>query len=194
MWKLTDLTDLTAPENSIHEQSAEELLQNSQHSSVESDSSNFDNSEGKKKRDRGRPRKNIEATPESVLKFIIDFLKEELVDIESTSGLSSDRKRVDTTRTRLVRMMKKIPYILLVKLNAKGDYKSDLPSKYSQAYLKTFKHFNMAVRATNYYCDAEIPESLEGFLTLYFPDEKATIASSDKDLAKQMLLLNPGPL
>lgn len=80
-------------------------------------------------------------------------------------------------------MMKKLPQELLVRLNAKGDYKSDEPSKYREAYQKTFDHFNMAVRATNYCCNVEIPQSFEGFVTLYFPVEKAISASNDQALA-----------
>ena len=80
-------------------------------------------------------------------------------------------------------MMKKLPQELLVKLNAKGDYKSDETSKYREAYQKTFDNFTMAVRAQNYSCDVEIPQSFEGYITLYFPVEKAISASNDKALA-----------
>ena len=50
----------------------------------------------------------------------------------------------------------------------------------------------MGVRAFHYYSDLEVPSSKEGFLTLYFPDEKALEASADKELAQKMLEMKEG--
>ena len=50
----------------------------------------------------------------------------------------------------------------------------------------------MTVRALNYYCQQEAPSSYEGFVTLYFPDEKAIDSSEDKQLAQSMINLKKG--
>jgi len=60
------------------------------------------------------------------------------------STTQEERKRIDTVRTRIVRMVKKISQIALVKLNAKGDYKSNSAIKFTEAYSKTF---DMVTRA-----------------------------------------------
>jgi hypothetical protein len=54
------------------------------------------------------------------------------------------------------------------------------------------KTFNGVVRAANYYYPIEVPTTFEGFVTLYFPDEKAFEVSKDKDLAHWMLQLKSG--
>lgn len=49
-------------------------------------------------------------------------------------GYKSDRKRLDTIRTRIVRVVKKIPDAILKACHSKGDYKSDCPIKYTRVY------------------------------------------------------------
>lgn len=44
----------------------------------------------------------------------------------------------------------------------------------------------------NYSCNGVAPSCFDGFVTLYFPDEKAITACSDKDLAQKMIDLKSG--
>lgn len=80
-------------------------------------------------------------------------------------------------------MIKKIPQIVLTKINAKGDYKSSSLIKFSQAYFKTF---DMVKRTLNHF-NQPTPDTYEGFATLYFPAEKAIDSSKDKALASLLI-------
>ena len=151
--------------------------------------SNNDENEGER-RSRGRPRKIIDTSEQQCYEMIEKYLVSEMTQIEEETRISStDRKRVDTLRTRLVRLLKKVPQELLTYLNAKGDYKSPFASKYVEAYRKTF---NMAVRAFHYGSFHSTPQSFDGFVTLYFPDEKALDSCADKINAQKMIDLKAG--
>lgn len=88
------------------------------------------------KKSPGRPRKErsfgVAQLIYIVKKFVIQNLKKVRVD-----GYNSDRNRMDTIRTRIIRIVKKIPDCLLKECHAKGDYKSDSVEKYSAVYQKT---------------------------------------------------------
>jgi len=53
--------------------------------------------------------------------YLKQIFTEEVSKIEY--GFESHR-REDTVRTGLIRLLKKIPYFVLIKLNSKADYKS----------------------------------------------------------------------
>ena len=82
-------------------------------------------------------------------------------------------------------MIKKIPQKALTKVNAKGDFKSSNLIKVSEAYHKTFT----IVKGTLNHFNQPTPNSYEGFVTLYFPDEKAISTSQDKQYAKELIAL-----
>jgi len=81
-------------------------------------------------------------------------------------------------------MIKKIPHIALVNLNAKGDYKSLDSIKFTAAYMKSF---SMVKRTLNHF-NQPIPtnDSFEGFTSLYFPPEKVIESANNKDLANKL--------
>ena len=82
-------------------------------------------------------------------------------------------------------MIKKIPQIVLTKINAKGDYKSSDLIKVRQAYHKTYD----MVKGTLNHFNLQTPDQYEGFATLYFPGEKAIGSSEDTALAKNLIEL-----
>ena len=85
-------------------------------------------------------------------------------------------------------MVKKISQIALVKLNAKGDYKSNSAIKFTEAYSKTF---DMVTRALTQF-NLQTPECFEGFTSLYYPAEKVLASAKNKELAKSLNKLKKG--
>ena len=81
----------------------------------------------------GRPRKVRTYTQEELNSLVRAFLLKSFKKIK-IDGYKSDRKRLDTIRTRIVRIIKKIPNLLLVQCHSKGDYKSSDLNNYSRVY------------------------------------------------------------
>ena len=97
-------TDIISEELKIS--SVEEEQKQSSSSNL---TSNNDENEGER-RSRGRPRKIIDASERQCYEMIEKYLVLEMTQIEEETRISStDRKRVDTLRTRLVRLLKKVP-------------------------------------------------------------------------------------
>ena len=94
---------------------------------------------------RGRPKKNLSSSTEVICEIITKKLSQEMIKIEeefvksSNSQGSDSRKRDDKPRTKIIRLIKKIPNFLLKLLVSVGDYKHKDPSRLTTSYKTAFE-------------------------------------------------------
>jgi hypothetical protein len=106
-----------------------------------SDEDDKDDSDSQRQR-RGRPKKDMSHSPEKLKRIIYDWLVFEMSLIQKSidednslfqnKGVS--RKRDDKPRTKIIRLVKKIPDIILKTLVSVGDYKHTSPDRLIEAY------------------------------------------------------------
>ena len=140
------------------------------------------------KSSRGRPRKNLELSASEFKSFIMKELRTQFVKINSQVKAAVHKDRTDTVRTSLIRLIKKIPYICLVKLSRRADYKAKKTDieKYQKAYAITIKQFGRLLNI----CDIDHSlnsEKPEGFTCLYFPKDKVIATAFDKQKAYKLV-------
>lgn len=137
---------------------------------------------------RGRPRKNITITTAEFYQFLTGELKKNMRKINAQAKSALNQERTDTVRTSLIRLIKKIPYISLIKLARRADYKarSNETHRFLGAYQLTISKFvEMLDLAEVEHCLS--PSSPEGFTSLYFPKQKVVDTATDKELAQKLL-------
>ena len=92
---------------------------------------------------RGRPRKDLSISTPDLYDWLVLELKRSLGKIHRQARQAVNQDRTDTIRTSLIRLIKKIPYLALVKLARRADYKarSDEIHKFKHAYSLTVGRF-----------------------------------------------------
>ena len=93
---------------------------------------------------------------------------------------------MDTIRTTLIRAIKKMPLILLKRLNSKADYKS----AQLQAYTKAYEHTrsSLAMLMDHVGLKHSLHSSpLENFTSIYYPPPKVVACASDPEHAELII-------
>lgn len=136
---------------------------------------------------RGRPRKSLQMSADEFLEYLVTELHNGLRKINSQVKNALNQDRTDTARTSLIWLIKKIPYISLIKASRWADYKSSDTTKFTEAYEKTLCAFAsvLDLKGIPHLLDPKAPE---GFTSLYLP--KAKVLQSAKDKSKAECLLS----
>jgi hypothetical protein len=108
-----------------------------------SDSSGDDKDDSDSQRQgRGRPKKDMSHSPKKLKRIIYDWLVSEMREIQKSidednslfQNKGASRKRDDKPRTKIIRLVKKIPDKILKTLVSVGDYKHTSPDRLIEAY------------------------------------------------------------
>ena len=133
----------------------EKISSQSEDSHSSSDGTSSDTDSNKSNSRRGRPKQEKSITIEQLSDYIIKELYQEMVRIEreyheSLDEKSTDsRKREDKPRTKIIRLIKRIPNLLLKKLVSIGDYKHADSSRLSESYRKAFEGLKLLLQFFN---------------------------------------------
>lgn len=173
---------------------------------------------------RGRPKENKNLSPASLHLFITSELKKHMLKIEKeingksdfNTSLNSllnllsvsnnltlespeeDRKRDDKPRTKIIRLIKKIPSIILKKLVSVGDYKQTNVEKLLRAYTKAFEglknsseYINLHQLFSRQIESLSIGTNVLMFSSINFPSKKvksvAKYLSASNELTNKLL-------
>ena len=153
-------------------------------------------SEGDKNPDgpgRGRPKKDMTKTPEDLKKAVYNWLVKEIKKIqrsiekdnESLQNKGGARKRDDKPRTKIIRLVKKIPDKILKTLVSIGDYKHTSPDRLFEAYsvalsglMNLLGIYNLHLSESNDVASCEHSVTLLKFAVIHFPKSKVEALTS----------------
>ena len=124
-------------------------------------------------------------TSKELLCFLQSIFTEEISKIESGFSI---HLREDTVRTGMTRLLKKIPYFLLTKLNSKADYKSKDCKIVQAAHSKSLSHF---IHMLNWLeiSNTYSVKHLEHFTCLYFAPSKCRATCTNLLVAEEIISL-----
>lgn len=145
---------------------------------------------------RGRPRDNLNKTPDELTLLLKSFLLKELNKIEKAIQDEGevDRRRDDKPRTKLIRLIKKVTDVFLKNLVSVGDYKHKNPQRIAESYKRAllglidsmlcFNHNNKLFRQLKSSFDSSHDETLVAFASMHFSKSKVLTLSESLQVSE----------